>query len=313
MRRAIVAGGAGFVGSAVVRELLHSGAEVWVVVRPGFSTRLTGSRIDGLDVHLVECDLREIAKLPQLIGERGFDAWYQFAWDGLFGADLIDYHQQIANIEWVLDAICAAKEIKCGKFIGSGSISQYELGMEDGQGNPGDKHRVYKTAKLACEYMGRSVAGSVGIPFIWPIITNIYGAGERSPRLINSMIRNLQAGKHQPLSEGNQYYDFIYITDAAKAFRLIGELGREGRTYVVASGQAQPLKNFLTVLRDTIAPEAELGFGELSFNGVYLPLKAYSTKELCEDTGFAPDIPFAEGIKMTADWMLGGTKGTDIP
>ncbi len=310
MQRTIVTGGAGFVGNAVVRELLKHDTEVWAVVRPGFSARLKGSRLDGLDVHLIECDLREISELPRRIEERGFDAWYQFAWDGLFGADLLDYHQQLANVEWVLDAICVAKELECGKFIGSGSISQYELGMKGGQGDPGDKHRVYKTAKLACEYMGRSVAKSAGIQFIWPIITNIYGAGERSPRLINSMIRNLQAGKHQSLSEGNQYYDFIYITDAAKAFRLIGELGKEDRAYVIASGQAQPLRNFMTVLRDIVAPDAELGFGELSFNGVYLPLEAYSIAPLREDTGFAPEVSFAEGIRRTAQWICPADGGS---
>lgn len=303
MKRAIVTGGAGFVGNAVVRELLHHHTEVWAIVRPGFSARLRDSRLDGLAVHLVECDLREISKLPSIIEERRFDAWYQFAWDGLFGSNLLDYHQQIANIEWVLDSINAAKSLGCSKFIGSGSISQYELGMKNGEGDPGDKHRIYKAAKLACEHMGRSVASLVGIQFIWPIITNIYGVGERSPRLINSMIRNLQMGKHQSLSEGNQYYDFIYITDAAKAFRLIGELGQENRTYVIASGQVQPLKNFLIVLRDIVAPGTKLGFGELSFNGIYLPPEVYSTAQLYEDTGFLPDISFEEGIRCTAQWL----------
>ena len=149
MQKAIVTGSAGFVGNAVVRELLQCGTEVWSIVRPGFSTRMKGSRLDGLAVHLVECDLREISKLPDRLKERGFDVWYQFAWDGLFGADLLDYHQQIANVEWVLDAINAAKDLGCSKFIGSGSISQYELGMNGGQGDPGDKHRIYKAAKLA--------------------------------------------------------------------------------------------------------------------------------------------------------------------
>ena len=63
------------------------------------------------------------------------------------------------------------------------------------------------------------------------------------------------------------------------------------------------MKNFLTILRDIVAPHAELGFGELSFNGVYLPLEAYSTDVLCEDTGFSPDVSFAEGIRRTAEWI----------
>lgn len=303
MKRIIITGGAGFVGNAVIRELLAHHVEVWAVVRPGFRNRLNSSRLEGLPVHLVECDLKSIGNLPGLISARGFDAWYQFAWDGLRGEDLTDYHKQIANIGYVLDAVCAASVLGCRKFIGSGSISQYELQMEGGQADAGDKHRVYKTAKLACEYMGRSVAASCGIEFIWPIITNIFGVGESSPRLINTMIRNLQAGKHQPLSEGNQMYDFIYITDAAKAFRLIGERGHGGRTYVIASGEVQPLKNFLNTVRDVVAPEAELGFGEMKFNGVYMPAAIYSTAALVEDTDFSPEVSFAEGIRRTAEWI----------
>lgn len=302
MKRVIITGGAGFVGNAVVRELLAHGTEVWAVVRPG-PRRGNGSRLEGLPVQLVDCDLKNILELPQMMAERGFDAWYQFAWDGLFGDGLTDYHKQIANVEYVLNAICAASELGCRKFIGSGSISQYELQIESGLPNAGDKHRVYKTAKLACEYMGRSVAVEKNIDFIWPIITNIFGVGETSPRLINSMIRNLQAGKHQALSEGEQFYDFIYITDAAKAFRLIGEKGRGNRTYVIASGQAQPLKYFLNTVRDVVAPETELGFGEMKFNGIYLPREYYSTAALAEDTGFSPEVSFAEGIRRTADWI----------
>ncbi len=302
MERVIVTGAAGFVGSAVVKELLEHNVEVWAVVRPGFN-RVANSRLSGMPIHIVECDLKDILELPIKLGERDFDAWYQFAWDGLRGEELTDYHRQIANIEYLLNSVCSAADMGCKKFIGSGSISQYELELEKGKPLSGDKHRVYKTAKLACEYMGRSVATEKGIEFIWPIITNIYGVGETSPRLINSMIRNLRAGKHQPLSEGNQYYDFIYITDAAKAFRLIGEKGKAGRKYVIASGQVQPLKDFLNILRDVVSPNTELGFGKMSFNGVYMPKEYYSIADLVEDTEFCPKVSFDEGIRMTAEWI----------
>lgn len=303
MKRVIITGAAGFVGSAVVRELLNHHVEVYAIVRPGFSARTDSSRLAGLPVHLVECDLRNLSALPELMPERGFDAWYQFAWDGLRGDALTDYTTQIMNVKWTMDAVVAAAAINCKKWIGSGSVSQYELHTPEGQVVKADKHKVYKTAKLACEYMGRSVAPENGIEFIWPIITNIYGVGESSPRLINSMIRNLQAGRHQALSEGNQMYDFIYISDAAKAFRLIGEKGLEGRIYTIAQGQVQPLKNFLSIVGDVVDPEAQLGFGEMSFNGIYLPASCYDTAALVEDTGFAPDVPFAEGIRRTAEWI----------
>lgn len=303
MKRVIVTGGTGFVGSAVVRELLAHGVEVFAVVRPGYFESGRVSRLTGLEVHLVECDIKDIGKLPELLSERGFDAWYQFAWDGLFFEALTDYTRQIMNIKYTLDAVTTAAAMGCEKFIGAGSVSQYELQTPEGQAALGDKHKVYKSAKLCSEYMGRSVAHELGITFIWPIITNIFGVGESSPRLINSMIRNLLAGRHQALSEGNQFYDFIYITDAAKAFRLMGERGRDDRVYAIAQGQVQPLKNFLSVVRDVVAPGSELGFGELAFNGIYLPAECYDNSVLVEDTGFVPDVPFAEGIRWTAEWI----------
>ena len=303
MKRAIVNGGAGFVGSALVKELIESGVDVYVIVRPGFLEKGTNKRLVGLPAHIVECDLKEVASLPSKLVTREFDVWYQLAWDGLFGEELKDYKKQLSNVQFVMDAIKAAKEIGCTKFVGSGSISQYELQFPGGRDNPEDKHRVYKTAKLACEYMGTCVAQDIGIEFIWPIFTNIFGAGESSPRLINSMIRRLLKGEHQSLSEGNQYYDFIYISDAARALKLIGEKGKAGRHYVLAGGHAAPLKEFLTTLRDVVAPEAELGFGEMKFNGVYLPAELYSISELAEDTGFVPEISFVEAIQLTAAWI----------
>lgn len=302
MRRAIVNGGAGFVGSALVRELSAAGIDVCVVVRPGFFQK-SNNRLKNLPVHIVECGLDEISSLPSKLDYRDFDVWYQLAWDGLFGEDLKDYKKQLANVEFVMESIKTAKALGCRKVVGSGSISQYELQYPGGRDNPEDKHRVYKTAKLACEYMGTCVAQDIGIDFIWPIFTNIFGVGEFSPRLINSMIRRLLKGEHQSLSEGNQFYDFIYITDAARALRMIGEKGRPGRRYVLAGGNAAPLREFLVTVRDIVAPEAELGFGEMKFNGVYLPEELYSIGELTEDTGFVPNVSFREAIKLTSDWI----------
>lgn len=304
MKKAIVTGGAGFVGNALVTELLAHNIEVIVPVRPGFVGRnLNKNRLVGQNVRIVECDLQTAKNFPALIPDRDVDVLYHLAWDGLFHEALTDYKTQISNIQWTMEWIETASLVGCKKFIGAGSISQYEL-LQSSQGMYGyDKHRVYKTAKQSCEYMGRSVATQCGLTFIWPIITNIYGAGETSPRLINSMIRNLLDNKHQSLSEGNQIYDFIYSSDAAKAFRLMGEKGIENRIYTIAQGNAQPLKNFLIKIKNIVNPASSLGFGELDFNGVYLDENCYDISSLVEDTGFIPEISFEEGIKKTAEWI----------
>jgi len=305
VKKAIVCGGAGFIGRALVEELFTHGIEVTAIVRPGFFDRFQASPLYGQDVSILECDLRNISHVENLMKSRGFDVWYHLAWEGVSGNTLLNYATQIKNIEWTMDAVASAKKLGCKKFIGAGSILQYELSVEkEGASNLHDKYRIYKVAKEACERIGRSVAFDYKIEFIWPIITNIYGPGEISPRLINSMIRNLLSGKHQSLSEGNQYYDFIYVTDAAKAFRLIGDYGKEGRRYVVSGGTVQPLRNFLIQVRDIVAPETELGFGESPFNGIYLPEESYGIEKLREDTGFIPEVSFEEGIQNTVNWII---------
>lgn len=303
MKSAIVVGGAGFVGSALVKELISKKIKTYVVVRPGFCERHDNHRLDGLDVTIIECDIKEISEITKNLDGASIDVWYQFAWDGLFNAPLLDYTTQIANIKYLMDSVVTAAKIGCKKFVGAGSISQYELRITGSKVSANDKHQVYKTAKAACEYMGYSVAAKNNIEFYWPIITNIFGPGETSPRLINSMIRNLLSGKHQSLSEGNQIYDFIYIKDAARAFAAIGESGKPQRHYVIASGRAKPLKEFLCELRDVVAPKASLGFGEMPFNGIYLPKEYYDIKELQEDTGFATEFSFKEGIRLTKAWI----------
>lgn len=297
MKNAIVMGGSGFVGRALVRELLSNNVEVTVISRS--RERLT----ELSNINIIECSLGDIEKLPDLIKDRGFDVFYQLAWNGLSGDALTDYKTQIMNIKWIMDSIRIAAELDCKRFVGAGSISQYELSVQEGQISQFDKHKVYKTAKLACEYMGRSVAEANGILFFWPIITNIYGAGENSPRLINTMIRNLLDGRRQSLSDGNQYYDFIYITDAAKAFHLIGEKGVVNRNYVLAGGNTKPLKEYLCALRDIVASEAELGFGELAFNGIYIPKDFFDITPLTEDTGFRPQTSFSQGVRYTMEWI----------
>ena len=90
---------------------------------------------------------------------------------------------------------------------------------------------LYCTAKIAADYMARAIAGSLGIDYIRAVISNIYGAGEKSPRLVNTSIRKLLNDERCAFSAGEQMYDFIYVTDAAKMFAALGDSGKKDTTY----------------------------------------------------------------------------------
>ena len=303
MKRVIIGGAAGFIGNAVARRLIDQGVHVVAVVKPGTSQSAEAFRLKDLDATVIECDLKEIENLPKLIDVQRYDAFYQFAWDGVDKEAFADYERQIDGIRWMIKSVEAAAALRCRKFIGAGSVTQLELLYQEGRFFTEDRHKYFRAAQLASETMGRAVAREKGIQFIWPIIINVYGEGEIAPRLVNSMIRNLLAGKHQSFSPGEQMYDFVHIQDAAKAFCLLGEKGREDSQYIIGSGTARPLKEYLAIIRDVVAPEIKLGLGELEFHGLEMTEDMLNIDSLTKDTGFKPEITFEAGIRRTLEWI----------
>ena len=71
------------------------------------------------------------------------------------------------------------------------------------------------------------------------------------------------------------------------------------------SGEPKPLREFLLEMRDIVDPTAEIGLGDIPFKGVDISYSQFDLKKVERDTGYINQIPFAEGIKMTADYIRG--------
>lgn len=298
MKIAVVTGANGFVGSAVVKELLSNNYKVYAVVRNNHSDRL--SDID--NVEIVNCELSDIDRLPGQITEK-CDVFYHFAWSGSAGKDRANTRLQLDNVQWSVESIRAAKKLGCSRFVFAGSIVEKEcLAAAYTGGNRPGLGYIYGGGKVAAHILCSSVAAAEGIDLLWGEITNAYGVGEVSPRLVNSTIRKCIAGVSPEFTAGTQNYDFVYIDDVARAFRLIGENGKPFTSYVIGSSAAKPLKEFLIEMKDAIAPELPFKFGDVPFTGIDLPLSDFDCRKTEEDTGFKAGISFAEGCRRTFEW-----------
>jgi nucleoside-diphosphate-sugar epimerase len=151
--------------------------------------------------------------------------------------------------------------------------------------------------------MAKSIAADIGIELIWGMITNAYGVGEVSPRMVNTTIRKCINGESPQFTAGTQNYDFVYVEDVAKAFYLIAEKGRPFCQYMIGSGRAGMLREFIVAIRDATSPDTPLKFGDIPFTGVNMSMQVFSTYDIEKDCGYRPEVSFEEGVKRTMDWL----------
>ncbi len=299
MKTVIITGANGFVGGALVRELLKYDYRIYALDREG----CCGNLPQDPRVTFVPCDLAEMASLKDKLPAQEYDIFYHFAWVGSAGPARADTALQLQNAQWTVDSLRVAKELGCKRFLCAGSIMEHEtIAAAYTQGNKPGMGYIYGGGKLIAHVMCMSVAAQIGIDLIWPEITNAYGVGERSPRMINTTIQKCIRGEAPQFTAGTQNYDFVYIDDVARAFRLIGENGRPFHEYLIGSSTARPLKEFLLEMKAAIAPELDFIFGDIPFTGIDLPLSKFDCSQTEADTGFRAEISFAEGCKRTMEW-----------
>lgn len=300
MKKVIVTGANGFVGSALVKELVKNDVEVLAMDMPGCNGNLPVCD----KVKFLPLALDNISSLKDLIDDRDFDCFYHFAWAGSAGAARADTKLQLQNAQWTIECLRAAKEVGCLKFVAAGSIMEHEtMAAAFASGNKPGLGYIYGSGKLVAHTMAMSVAADIGIDLVWVEITNAYGVGELSPRMVNTTIRKVIKGEEPQFTAGTQNYDFVYIDDVAKAFYLIGKNGKPFNEYLIGSSNAKPLKEFLLEMKAAIAPDLNFVFGDIQFTGINLPLEKYDCSKTEKDTGFKAQISFGEGCRRTMEWL----------
>ena len=240
--RAIVTGANGFVGSNVVKKLVDNNIEVLAIDLSFFPSRLKTNK----KIKLLELSIDSIAKLKDKIACNEYDLFYHFAWVGSAGPLRADESVQVRNAMWTIDCLRVAKELGCKKFICAGSIMEYEVinTVYSQETQPGINN-LYSAGKVLAHQLAKPIANQLGIELIWAYITNAYGVGELSPRFINATLRKIIHNEKLEFTSGVQNYDFVYIDDVANAFYLLGLYGKANKGYMIGSGNAKPLKEFI--------------------------------------------------------------------
>lgn len=301
MKKVVVTGANGFVGAAVVKELVSCNIEVIALDLEGHNHNLPNSEL----VRFIPFSLEDSVRILDNINDSDIDSFFHLAWSGAAGGQRSDCYLQLKNALWAIDCLHVAKSLNCKRFILAGSIMEIETlrAVFNQSSKPGLGY-IYGSGKLVSHTMCKTEAARLGIDFVYAMITNAYGPGEISPRLINSTIRKCIVNEVPKFTSGIQNYDFVYIDDVARAFYMIGQYGKPFCEYLIGSSNAKPLKDFLLEMKLAIAPDLNFVFGDIPFTGVNLSLEDFDCSNTEADTGFRAKISFSQGCIMTRDWLL---------
>ena len=307
MALVLVTGGAGFIGSNLVRGLLESGDDVRVL--DNFST---GNRanLEGLDVEIVEGELRSYERVHNAV--RGTEVVYHLGALGSVPRSVQDpLTSSAVNIEGTLNVLLAARDEGIRRVVFSSSASVYGSSrqMPTTEESPPDPVSPYGVAKLAAERYCVSFS-RVYESFEAVVLRyfNVFGP-RQSPfsqyaAAVPLFITKIAAGDEiDVFGDGEQSRDFTFVGNVVDATIRAGAVnGVSGEIFNVAAGSPASVNQVAETIGTIVGKPVRRR---------ELPTRAGDLRDSWADLsksqrvlGYTPEIALADGLRLTADFLL---------
>ena len=303
IKNALLTGGTGLTGNALLRYLLDKDVNVTVLVRSN-SSRLSNLPDDSR-MRIVYCNIDGYPAVDNSINDVNYDVFFHLAWDGSLGNQKVNNRYnvplQLGNLNSFVQAIELCNRIGCKKFIATGSQAEYGPvnGVID-EDTPRRPVTAYGSAKICSSDMGRILCEQYGIKFIWARLFSIYGPYDGAMSLVDTSIRELI--EHQrsiDYTSGEQKWNYLYSYDAAKALKLLADTDVDSGVFCVASSSGRKLKEYIEIIHDIVYPSVRPSLGVIKpSSNIQLDV---DISKLVTATGFKEDYTFEEGIRIIAD------------
>jgi UDP-glucose 4-epimerase len=303
--KALVTGGAGFIGSNLVRRLLEAGHEVRV--HDNFST---GNRanLEGLEVDVIEGDLRSFERVSS--AARGVEViFHQGALPSVPRSIQDPLTSSAVNVEGTLNVLLAARDhgVRRVVFASSSSIYGDAPGMPRQEAAPVRPLAPYAVSKLAAEQYCLSAQRVYGLEAVALRYFNVFG--ERQDPLsdyaavIPKFIRLMLSGEPPTIfGDGSHARDFTHIDNVVDANLAAAQAeAAAGEVLNIAMGASHSLLDLVASLNELLGTEIEPRFAAERAGDV--PLSEADISRARELLSYAPSVSFEDGLQRTIDWL----------
>lgn len=288
MKKILLTGATGMIGSAIIREALKQDYEITCLVRKD------SSRISNIpqneNVHIINCSITDYSTLDL---KEKYDIFMHLAWDKTSVGGRDDVDCQLKNIQYTLDAVRLAKRCGCSVFIGAGSQAEYGIQTVPLTPYlPVNPESGYGIAKFTAGKLSALLCKQLGIRFNWLRILSVYGPNDGENTLISYVTRELNAGRSPELTKCEQTWDYLHCDDAARAFLAVADRGVDGKIYPLGSGNGRKLSEYIKDLQNQIAPDVPVKFGVKEYYPHQPMFLVADVSDLENDTGWSSSIEF---------------------
>lgn len=326
----LVTGGAGFIGSHLVRRLISKYPEMKVVNLDAltYAGNLASLRdLEGEERHVfVRGDIRDRELVRRVFEEHRPEAVVHLAAeshvDRSISGPMAFLETNILGTASLLEAAREAWKPGEGLFHHVSTDEVFgSLGDEGlfSETTAYDPRSPYSASKASSDHLVRAWHHTYGLPVVVTNCSNNYGAYQFPEKLIPLMIRNIRDNRPLPVyGEGKNVRDWLWVEDHVAALDVVLHGGSPGATYAI--GGLNEWRNIDLVHLLIRLTDAQLGRPEGASLGLVSYVKdraghdlryAIDASHIAQELGWKPSIRFEEGLAATVAWYLGNGEWLD--
>jgi dTDP-glucose 4,6-dehydratase len=325
MKKVLVTGGAGFIGSNFIRHLLSTHTDVQIVNLDALTYAGSQENLRGLPDEarhtFVRGDICDAPLVESILRDHNVDTIVHFAAEShvdrsIHGPAPFIQTNMVGTFTLLEAARQTWKEASAGKHFHH--VSTDEVFGSLAPGDPAftettayEPRSPYSASKAGSDHLARAYFHTYGLPVTLTNCSNNYGPYQFPEKLIPLMIFNALAGKPLPVyGDGKQVRDWLYVEDHCEAIRLVLEAGRLGETYNVGGGN-QPYNldivngicTLLDEMRPASAPHTRL-ITHVPDRPGHDRRYAMDITRIGAELGWAPRHDLESGLRATVAWYL---------